>query len=888
MESGKFFKVRKGLSVIGSGSTVVDVKGSKGQIFSIDDTLSDSLFSVNDFSGIPILEVFNDDTVKIGTYNNQGLIVNEDKVEIGNKLTVKGEISSSGSLYLENGENKYITTNAFAPDFGGFGARLETGISGSNDVTAKLTIDDLVVRKRLSVHELLINQIRATNGALFISSVGRIYSASFDGNSIYSLFFDTGSAGSRFAHGFEIGDLILAQRIDPTVTTTPTYVNGRPQEVIYRSEMFVTQYLSSGSIKAVLSSGTTAPQPGFDYVRIGNAASLNGVYTKPNRQGTVYLTSDDQYSPYIDVVDGVVSHNEWFDSSKVKVRIGKLDGITDTISSFGNLSGYGFWASGSAYLEGGINATVGKIGGFTISTDTIVDSSTNEKLILRSNGDITGSQVYFDGGVVGGFSLSTNEITSIDTTSLVLKSSGDITGSKVLFTGGRIGGFKIENGSITYSSSSIPFGGGIESYIVNLNAPSKKSDPVFSIGQKGSQNFSINFNGDITASSAQLTGGTIAGFTISGNQIQGSEFILDASADGSGDYFITSSNFAVKGNGDAIFGEYIIQQANAQNNNINAFKRISSTTNIGVLQALDSNQNGFIIGINTEGDTYIAPFSASNEADFTKELRYDLNDERWHVETDFKIDGNLDIGGNTLNPPLHIKQSSTDAGGGIRLEDATSTNDWNISIDGSDNLTFYYNTSERGYLSNTTNVSNIDFTGQHRSKESENFTTGSYDDLIGLIVISDGTYNNFDNSTSASINEALPNVQLSDKINDKRVFGVISDKEDLENGRTYSTGMWNSVFPTGSDDSERLVINSVGEGGIWVCNYSGSFENGDYITTSPILGLGMNQNDEYLKNYTVAKITQDCSFDNPDNYVEIEFSGSLYKKQFVGCTYHCG
>jgi len=41
--------------------------------------------------------------------------------------------------------------------------------------------------------------------------------------------------------------------------------------------------------------------------------------------------------------------------------LGKLTGITS--DTFGALSGYGLYASGSAYLEGGINATTGKIGG---------------------------------------------------------------------------------------------------------------------------------------------------------------------------------------------------------------------------------------------------------------------------------------------------------------------------------------------------------------------------------------------------------------------------------------------------------------------------------------------------------------------------------------------
>jgi len=56
--------------------------------------------------------------------------------------------------------------------------------------------------------------------------------------------------------------------------------------------------------------------------------------------------------------------------------------------------------------------------------------------------------------------------------------------------------------------------------------------------------------------------------------------------------------------------------------------------------------------------------------------------------------------------------------------------------------------------------------------------------------------------------------------------------------------------------------------------------------------LGMKQNNDILHNYTVAKITQDCTFDMNESAsydcVEFEWSGSQYKRAFVGCTYHCG
>ena len=43
-----------------SGSTALDIQGSQGQLFSVVDSLSGSLMSVNDVSGLPILEVFSD------------------------------------------------------------------------------------------------------------------------------------------------------------------------------------------------------------------------------------------------------------------------------------------------------------------------------------------------------------------------------------------------------------------------------------------------------------------------------------------------------------------------------------------------------------------------------------------------------------------------------------------------------------------------------------------------------------------------------------------------------------------------------------------------------------------------------------------------------------
>ena len=116
--------------------------------------------------------------------------------------------------------------------------------------------------------------------------------------------------------------------------------------------------------------------------------------------------------------------------------------------------------------------------------------------------------------------------------------------------------------------------------------------------------------------------------------------------------------------------------------------------------------------------------------------------------------------------------------------------------------------------------------------------------------------------------------------------------QDKDNGkpREYSFGRFISAYDD-NEELDRLVINSLGEGGIWVCNINGNLENGDYITTCEVPGYGMLQDDDLLHNYTVAKITQDCTFELDDpNYdcVEFEHEGQTYRKAFVGCTYHCG
>jgi hypothetical protein len=179
-------------------------------------------------------------------------------------------------------------------------------------------------------------------------------------------------------------------------------------------------------------------------------------------------------------------------------------------------------------------------------------------------------------------------------------------------------------------------------------------------------------------------------------------------------------------------------------------------------------------------------------------------------------------------------------------------------------------------------------------------------------------------SSAIRSDESLPVVSLSNVMNDSSVFGVVHELEKGGTSRLRTTGGINTKTPKIKGD-DRAVVNSLGEGAMWVANTNGNLVSGDYITTSNVAGYGQRQDDDLLHNYTVAKITMDCDF-NPqelpvqvikselDTYGRLQWeddpSGAtepaykiryldtdgqqtdeancVHRAAYVGCTYHCG
>jgi hypothetical protein len=120
-----------------------------------------------------------------------------------------------------------------------------------------------------------------------------------------------------------------------------------------------------------------------------------------------------------------------------------------------------------------------------------------------------------------------------------------------------------------------------------------------------------------------------------------------------------------------------------------------------------------------------------------------------------------------------------------------------------------------------------------------------------------------------TVEDAVPVVRLSRQRKDKRVFGVFGGLRSTNN-------------------KARLIVNSVGEGGICVSNTNGNIENGDYIQSSDLLGYGEKQDDDLLHNYTIAKSTIDCNFELDSPYYQCHEIENGVRVAFIACSYHCG
>jgi hypothetical protein len=77
------------------------VDGTQGRLFSVTDALTGKLFSVNNITGLPILEVLDSDTVIAGQFNTNAFVLSGTRLGLGTTPIGTNRLSVSGNTRLD-------------------------------------------------------------------------------------------------------------------------------------------------------------------------------------------------------------------------------------------------------------------------------------------------------------------------------------------------------------------------------------------------------------------------------------------------------------------------------------------------------------------------------------------------------------------------------------------------------------------------------------------------------------------------------------------------------------------------------------------------------------------------------------------------------------------
>jgi hypothetical protein len=162
------FKVRNRVVVNGSGSTILDVQGSQGQLFTINDSLSGSLYSVKNNLGVPVIQAFSDATVKMGAFGAEAIRVS------GSFTTTTGSLLGTSSYAI----NALSASNALNSDYALSSSFASLATSASFAQTASATPYPLFpfTGSAQIIGQLVVTGSVTTTGSLSITgSVGFAY-----------------------------------------------------------------------------------------------------------------------------------------------------------------------------------------------------------------------------------------------------------------------------------------------------------------------------------------------------------------------------------------------------------------------------------------------------------------------------------------------------------------------------------------------------------------------------------------------------------------------------------------------------------------------------------------------------------------------------------------
>jgi hypothetical protein len=380
-----------GLEVHGSGSTVFEVIGSQGTLFSVSDNLTQgSLFAVKDINGFPLLDVTrNTSSADIVTIGQSNLILDS------GSLQVTGSTGISGSLQIQGIADVSASIAAASTTTPAFPFTGDAQITGSLKITGLFETDSHITSSgNISASGNLIGN----TGSFGRTELGK--SGALNG----SIKFNT-------LHGpsYEL----IAQNNSLTISGT----TGAPlQGFALDSQVENFSFLDGGTIRVLKGLTTGSGKGGGLHIQAQGFNQSNG------KKG---IFSTDAIGPYIGnssygstgthgtfrIINGLSSDNDADSGSVTLAEFGDHIKFNLPITSSGNIS-----ASGNL-----IGA------GLTLPTFT-----TNRVPFIGSNGILT-----TDSGFE--YNSTTNQL-SVDSLNVIHLTSSFITSSRIHTSGSNIFG----------------------------------------------------------------------------------------------------------------------------------------------------------------------------------------------------------------------------------------------------------------------------------------------------------------------------------------------------------------------------------------------------------------------------------------------------------------
>jgi hypothetical protein len=273
-------------------------------------------------------------------------------------------------------------------------------------------VDNMRVRNELRAHIFKKDIVKASNAYLFITDAAEIAETSVIVDTTDTFRVLDGDDNATFSHG----DLLWAKNIDDDaslqvtgvkieVSVQPQFVWDTSEEVWNTSTITPDSYteFASGTVSGGIHDGKTYTEYNIYEVTSGGTLNAGDTIVRIS-DGSILNDASSQYSPFIDIYDGVETWADFQDVSKTKVRLGNLEGVS-------NASGYGLYTQ-NAFLTGAL-----LVGDLTKAGQYMeFDGST---LTVKGDVDITGTTLFKKSDSTLDTATVLNDITFIDGGSIV-------------------------------------------------------------------------------------------------------------------------------------------------------------------------------------------------------------------------------------------------------------------------------------------------------------------------------------------------------------------------------------------------------------------------------------------------------------------------------------